>query len=372
MATKGKTAKSDVENASGEIAVKPRRGRPPRKAAEHAAAAPKPTSARVAAMHQAAEVRQKEHTARVEAIGHHKVYELEDPMLRIHVGDCRDVLAKLPEFRRQEVDLVFADPPFNWNRAYDKWDDSMPREDYLKFTREWLDLCVDALRPTGAIWVNIPDDTCAEIVMHLKGRGLAMVNWCIWHYRFGQNTTDKFISSKVHALYFAKNAASRTWNPREILEMSDRAAIYADPRTQSKADGMPPGMRLPMDVWYGQYWGRIQGNNAERRANHDNQLPEVYLERVIRACSNEGDLVVDPFTGSGTTPVVAHALKRRYIGSEFSVDNARSALARIKAGPVRIGRALGVSSAIFENRVKGKRRVEANIFGVADDEAPGS
>ncbi len=357
------TREAGERDSASDAPAKPAREHMTIKGGAPAGKTPRSRPANVAAMREAANVRQREHRARVDEVGHHTVYELENPMLRIHVGDCRDVLAKLPEFRRKEVDLVFADPPFNWNRAYDKWDDSMPREDYLKFTREWLDLCVDALRPTGAIWVNIPDDTCAEIVMHLKGRNLAMVNWCIWHYRFGQNTTERFINSKVHALYFARTAASRVWNPREVLEMSDRAAIYADPRTQNKADGMPPGMRVPMDVWYGQFWGRIQGNNAERRANHDNQLPEVYLERVVRACSNEGDLVVDPFTGSGTTPVVAHALKRRFIGSEFSVDNARSAFARIKAGPVRIGKALGASSAIFENRVKSKRRAGSKGIG---------
>jgi adenine-specific DNA-methyltransferase len=61
-------------------------------------------------------------------------------------------------------------------------------------------------------------------------------------------------------------------------------------------------------------WGRIQGNNKERRKDHPNQVPEVYLERVIRACSNESDLVLDPFLGSGTTCTVARALRRRSIG----------------------------------------------------------
>jgi hypothetical protein len=84
-----------------------------------------------------------------------------------------------------------------------------------------------------------------------------------------------------------------------VLEPSDRATVYFDPRTLAKDENK--GMRVPMDVWYGQYWGRIQGNNKERRARHHNQIPEVYLERVIRACSNEGSLVLDPFLGSGTT-----------------------------------------------------------------------
>lgn len=281
-------------------------------------------------------------------------FSLQKPELRVYVGDCRKIIPSLPEVRAKKVDLIFADPPFNWNRAYDKWDDSMPRQDYLQFTAEWLDCCVDALAPNGSMWVNIPDDTCAEIVLHLKGRGLEMVNWCIWHYRFGQNTTGSFISSHVHALYFAKNYAKRTWNPDSILEPSDRATTYFDPRTQNKKEGTP-GMRVPMDVWYGPYWGRIQGNNKERRANHDNQLPEAYLERVIRACSNEGDLVMDPFLGSGTTGVIAHALKRRFIGTEFSIDNATSAFERIKSGPIRLGVALGQSTAIHAPRRLGAR-----------------
>ncbi|MFN0131228.1 MAG: DNA-methyltransferase [Phycisphaerales bacterium] len=293
-------------------------------------------------------------------------FALPDPEARVYVGDCREIIRAVPECRARQVDLVFADPPFNWNRAYDKWDDKMPREDYLNFTAEWLDACVDSLADHGSMWVNIPDDTAAEIVMHLKGRGLTMVNWCIWHYRFGQNGTGRFISSHVHALYFAKDPANRRWNPMEVLEVSDRQSIYFDARTESKRDGMPAGRRLPMDVWYGPFWGRIQGNNKERRANHDNQLPEAYLERVVRACSNEGDLVMDPFLGSGTTGVIAHALKRRFIGCEFSIDNAKSAFERIKSGPIRIG-AGPTSTAIHKSRRKSGTRME-KADGVVDAE----
>jgi site-specific DNA-methyltransferase (adenine-specific) len=111
-----------------------------------------------------------------------------------------------------------------------------------------------------------------------------------------------------------------------------------------------------MDVWYGQYWGRIQGNNKERRIGHDNQLPEVYLERVVRACSNPGDLVMDPFLGSGTTGVIAHALGRNFIGTEFSKENAKRAIERMKSGPIRLGALEGQSSAIFEKRTLGEKK----------------
>jgi len=272
---------------------------------------------------------------------------------RVVVGDCRQVLADLPGDLMGKVDLIFADPPFNWNRGYDRWADAMPEVEYLTFTYDWLDECCRVLRPGGALWVNIPDDWAAEIVCYLKGRAavlatgqtrraacrMDMENWCVWHFRFGQNTTKRFIGSKVHALYFVKHAepneGERTWNPMAVLELSDRAAIYGDERTMSKKDGMPAGKRVPMDVWYGQYFGRVQGNSKERRHYHDNQLPEAYLARVVQACSNPGDKVLDPFLGSGTTGVVAHALGRNFTGIEFSEHNAELARDRIRAGLAR-------------------------------------
>jgi DNA modification methylase len=297
--------------------------------------------------------------------------QLDHGSVQVWIGDCRQKLAALQPDLAGKVDLVFADPPFNWNRAYDQWNDKMPREDFVQFTYEWIDACLNVLSDRGSFWINIPDDTCAEIVMHMKQRKMEMVNWCIWHYRFGQNTTSRFVNSKVHALYFARDAKNRTWNPLEIVEPSDRATTYFDPRTTSKKDGMPPGMRVPLDVWYGAYWGRVQGNNKERRGYHDNQLPEAYLERVILATSNPGDLVLDPFLGSGTTGVMARAYGRRFIGTEFSAANAKSAVARIQAGPVHKGMALKKSSAIFEARGAGKA-TKAKFAQVVAEAASGA
>ncbi|MFG0258289.1 MAG: DNA-methyltransferase [Phycisphaerales bacterium JB043] len=274
------------------------------------------------------------------------------------MGDSRELLRTLPECVEGKVDLIFADPPFNWQVPYDEWDDGMTRDAYLSFTHDWLDGCVDALAPHGSLWVNIPDDSAAEIVVHLKKRGLEMINWCVWHFRFGQHRRGNFIVSKVHALYFAKDASNRVWNEEPILEPSDRATTYFDPRTHNKREGTA-GMRVPLDVWYGKNWGRIQGNNKERRANHENQIPEVYLERVIRACSNEGDLVLDPFLGSGTTATVARELKRRSIGFEYSASNAASAFERIEKGALRVRRdePTRQSNAIFTPRVTSKKSV---------------
>jgi DNA modification methylase len=154
---------------------------------------------------------------------------------------------------------------------------------------------------------------------------------------------------------FSSGGGDRIWNPDSILELSDRASIYADPRTMAKDANK--GLRVPMDVWYGKYWGRIQGNNKERRHNHHNQIPETYLERVIKACSNVGSLVLDPFCGSGTTSTVARALGRRSITIEYSEVNAKSAWERItNVGMVpREDAGKPQSTAIFKARRKRQR-----------------
>jgi site-specific DNA-methyltransferase (adenine-specific) len=278
-------------------------------------------------------------------------FRLDNPSTEVYIGDCREVLNALPE---RSVDLIFADPPFNWDVPYGEWDDARPRQEYVSFTQEWLDACIRVLNDQGSFWVNIPDDTAAEIVVHLKQCGLQMINWCIWHFRFGQHRVGNFIVSKVHALYFARQRENRVWNSDAVLEPSDRAAIYDDPRTRETRQ---PGLRVPLDVWYGPNWGRIQGNNRERRRNHQNQIPEVYLERVIRACSNEGQLVLDPFLGSGTTCTVARALGRRSIGIEYSSRNAASAFERIQTGPVRLSPTTPESNSFMAHRRRGKNGV---------------
>ena len=247
------------------------------------------------------------------------------------VGDCCKIMR---EWAREAPALIFADPPFNIGRSYDICDDRLPKLEYENFTREWLDLACGLLKPGGALWVNIPDEWAGYIQYTLtRLTPMVMRNWCIWHYRFGQNTRGRFISSKVHALYFVKPGAPWVWNEEAVLEPSDRASKYKDKRTHNKKEGAD-GMRVPLDVWYGEGFSRITGNNRERRALHDNQLPEAYLHRVISATSNPGDLVFDPFSGSGTSAVVAHALGRRFVGCDLSETYVESAKARVKMGPV--------------------------------------
>jgi len=248
----------------------------------------------------------------------------------LHHGDCRQILPTLAERPK----FIFADPPFNIGHDYDGFDDSKSEEEYDEFTQQWLHAVEDQLADDGILAVNVPDDLVLPIIQHCRLQRTAWVNW---HFRFGQCGRSNWINSKVHCLIFAKNPKSFTWNPDEVLVTSDRASKYNDKRT---ADSQTPGQRVPFDVWGipsdGPFWGRVQGNNAERRQGHPNQLPEVYLERLIRAYTNPDDLVLDPFVGSGTTVVVAEALERRSVGIDVSRANVDSSFERLQKGAVRI------------------------------------
>jgi len=258
-------------------------------------------------------------------------YFLDNPPTEIIVGDCRDILPTLTD---GAFDLGFADPPFNYGVDYDTWNDSMSKEKYLNFTFTWIDLLVPKLSSRGSMFIHVPDEVVSYIDVYVQERHhLERINWNIWHYRFGQWTDSRFIPSKCHLLYYAVKKESRIWHPEAVLEPSDRASVYGDARTSQSRS---PGLRVPLDVWCGPNLGRVQGNNSERWPNHPNQLPEKYLERILRSSTNPDSAVLDPFFGSGTTGVVARALGLQSTGIEISEDYARSAFDRLHRGAVRI------------------------------------
>lgn len=227
--------------------------------------------------------------------------------------------------------LVFADPPFNYGRDYGKGvDDAQPAREYEIWTENWINAACRMLLPRGVLVVNIPDEHASYIDQYaVRTLRLKRLNWCIWHYRFAQNTINKFCRSKVHVLVYGCDE-NHVWNWEDILVPSDRAAVYGDKRTLRKKDGAPPGMRVPLDVWYGDGFSRITGNHRERRPNHDNQLPEAYTDRVVKAYTNKGAVVYDAFCGSGTMAVSCLRHGRKYIGAELSRKSADSAMERIR------------------------------------------
>ena len=230
------------------------------------------------------------------------------------------------------VDLVFADPPFNIGYKYDVYDDRKSADEYLSWSEQWISEVHRVLKDTGTFWLAIGDDFAAELkVLAQRDIGFHVRNWVIWYYTFGVNCKKKFTRSHTHLFYFVKDKASFTFNDSEIRVPSARQLVYGDKRANPKG-------RLPDDTWvlrpqdapdsFGPeddvwYFPRVAGTFKQRAGFHSCQMPEQLLGRIVKACSNEGELVLDPFGGSGSTLVVARKLKRDYLGFELSGDYAR-------------------------------------------------
>ena len=269
-------------------------------------------------------------------------------MIKKHVpkvicGDCikvgKEMLCKPLRYH-----LVFGDPQFNIGHIYAGHKDDITRRKFEEFMYRWLDVGCRLITRNGLFAIHGNDDV-AVITLNCLTFWMERKHWNIWHYRFGQagaiNGATDCITSKAHLLLWSRRGAKTTFNPPVVL--SDRATKYADRRTQQT---QTPGQRVALDIWgvegNGPYWGRVQGNNKERwckdtgaPCDHPNQLPEVYMRRVIETYTNPNDRVLVMFGGSGTETVVASSLGRRVTTIEKSSICCKSIRKRLVKGSIR-------------------------------------
>lgn len=262
------------------------------------------------------------------------------PLDRLHHGDCLDGLAQV---RSGSIDLVFADPPFNIGYEYDVYDDRKSADHYLDWSRRWIGEVARVLKPDGAFWLAIGDEFAAELkVLAHRELGFTPRNWVVWYYTFGVHCKKKFTRSHAHLFYFVKDPKRYTFNDEAVRVPSARQLVYLDTRADPKGrlpddtwilrpQDVPEGFTPEGDTWY---FPRVCGTFKERAGWHGCQMPEQLLGRIVRACSNPGEVVLDPFGGSGTTLAVAKKLERRYLGFELSPEYAAQIEARLEAAKV--------------------------------------
>lgn len=258
--------------------------------------------------------------------------------------DCLDAMAAR---EAASVSLLIADPPFNIGFQYDRIDDRRSSEDYCDWCESWIAAAKRVIAPTGAIWICIGDEYAAELHVIAK-KYFTPRSWVIWYYTFGQSLKRKFSRSHVHLLWLTADPREYVFNAREVRVASAREIVYRDQR--AKKGGKTPddtwilhenamrGLMLQSeDTWLN---SRVAGTFGERAGFHGCQMPEAVLARMIRSTSHAGDVVYDPFAGSGTTLAVAKKLGRRFAGSEISEDYTRQAndrISRIRPGDAVTG-----------------------------------
>lgn len=195
----------------------------------------------------------------------------------------------------EKADLIFADPPFGINfkgnlETYNRTPDALsyvevPKEEYPKFIRELAEWCYRNLKHNGSMWLVSGWNNLRHVLDAVEDAGFIQLNHVIWKYQFGVFTTRKFVTSHYHLLLLVKDKEDYTFN---------KPTHY------------------PEDVWI----IKRPYHHGEKTAG--NELPDELVERCIKVSSNEGDLVIDPVLGSGTTMKVCLQTNRRCIGIEIN------------------------------------------------------
>ncbi len=240
---------------------------------------------------------------------------------RILEGDCISILNN--EIEQQSIQLIFADPPYNlsgkslnlannktggaYYKVNEKWD-LFNYQDYLDFTEKWISACYGVLTQNGSLYISCTQHNIAELIYTAKKIGLRLNNIITWRKTNAMPNITKrtFTHSTEFVCWFVKG---KNW----IFNYE----VTKEFNPQKTKDGKNKQLRDFLDfIELPIVQGKERLKEGNGRALHPTQKPEKLLEVIILASSNEEDIVLDPFFGTGTTGVVAQRLKRKWIGIE--------------------------------------------------------
>ncbi|MCI1891638.1 MAG: site-specific DNA-methyltransferase [Schleiferilactobacillus harbinensis] len=224
-----------------------------------------------------------------------------------------DSLILMKEMESESVDLLFADPPFNLGKKYEsKIDDRLSTQTYLDWTNEWVNECIRILKPGGSIFIwSLPKWN--TYISEILNRHLTFRHWIAVNMKYGLPIKNKLYPAHYALLYYIKGEKPTTFNPERIpMAVCNTCGHELKDYGGYKHKMNPDGITLS-DVWDDIYPVR----HPKYKNRRSNELPVKLIDRIICLSTNPGDVVFDPFGGSGTTYAVAELLKRQWIGSEI-------------------------------------------------------
>lgn len=262
---------------------------------------------------------------------------------KIIYGDALEALRT--QVADNSVDLIFADPPYNigknFNGHKDKW---ATEDDYLNWCYKWLDLCVQKLKPDGSFYVMTATQFMPFFDIYLRKK-LDILSRLVWYYDSSGVQAKKYYGSMYEPILFCvKDKNNYTFNTDEILVEAKTGAKRKLIDYRKAIPTVYNSEKVPGNVWE---FSRVRYRMDEYE-NHPTQKPIALLERIIKASSNKGDLVLDPFAGTFTTCFVSKELGRHSIGIELQEDYVKIGLRRLQLSTEHKGEKLQKEIRTFE------------------------
>ncbi len=232
---------------------------------------------------------------------------------KIIQGDC---LQYMKNMKDESVDLIVTSPPYNIGKEYEK---IMPLQEYVQWCETWLNELFRVSKPNGILWLNL-----GYVSVDNKGKAIPLpyILWdkipfyimqeIVWHYGAGVACKNSFSPRNEKWLFCVKNKNKYTFH----LDKVRVPTKYPNQKKNGKLKCNPNG-KNPSDVWDIPKVTSGKNRSSKEREKHPAQFPEAIINRILKCCSNENDVVFDPFLGSGTTCAVANKLNRNFIGIEL-------------------------------------------------------
>ncbi|MEG4171213.1 MULTISPECIES: adenine-specific DNA-methyltransferase [unclassified Microcoleus] len=255
-----------------------------------------------------------------------KIFEIDDHKLIL--GDVLEVLGS--EIEDNSIDLIFADPPYNIGKDFNGFKDKWEFEnDYLEWSYNWLNLCVNKLKHNGSLYLMASTQSMPYFDLYLRDR-LTILSRIVWYYDSSGVQAKKYYGSLYEPiLYCVKDKRNYTFNSSDILVEAKTGAVRKLIDYRKATPSVYNSKKVPGNVWE---FPRVRYRMPEYE-EHPTQKPTSLLERIIKASSNEGDLVLDIFSGTFTTSFVAKQLNRKSIGIELQEKYLQIGLRRLQITP---------------------------------------
>lgn len=236
---------------------------------------------------------------------------------RVYNLDCFEFLRNV---KPGSIDLAIIDPPYNLKKA--EWDTFKSEDDFYDFTYKWIDALIPTLKAGGSLYIFNTPFHAAHILPHLVRRGLTFQNWITWDKRDGLGSAKKRYSNGQETILFFTNGGKHTFNYNAIRVPYESAGRIEHAKTKGILKNGKRWFPSPLGKYCGEVWHIASERHQRKVAGRTQKMAHVtpkpmeMIERIIKASSNIGDLVLDCFVGSGTTAVAAKKMGRRYICSD--------------------------------------------------------